>query len=621
MKHRSQQPIRAAACLAAILSLALVCGSSVTMAGASCSASKLAGYAFSQDVSGTGLLLHWNPVSSSQVDMAVEATAGSGAETGWFSIGWSGGPKMFPSDAVFGNLPGGKVAPYTMTGYDITTVTPTTKLKIGTSSLETSNGGSVIMKFSRSTGDGGSFPVDLSGTNTIIWAYSPDASKAPDYHAQFRGSASVNFGCKAGSTSGGSGSTGSTGSGSTSSGSGSTTATNTSSSATTNSTSGSSGGCTPSTLAGFHCCVQLCGDKFVLHWATNKTAVRMAAEVATTGWASVGWSPDGKMASSDAAIGNLPTGTVANGAAVSAHYMTGYGMGDVQPTTGFTMTETVVEASSNGKTIVQFTRTLTDGKVPINQNGPTTVLWAYDAAGNKALGYHGPNRGSASIDFISGSATASSSSAPSSTAYIIHGWLLTIAFGILMPAAVIISRIFLADKLQEKPPGVDPVQWEAQLARAKAWKPIAFETHKWVQITAVLLAIGGCIFAFVKSGTKGLQTLHGQIGLAVMCLCLIQPLIGHFRPNKGTPSRPTWFIFHLVVGLSILGLAWGTTFLGIQRLATMFLYNMQVYYIIFAIAIGLFFMIYVFIFAMDQAAFVLARMRSNREGGKLVEVV
>ncbi|CAI5979107.1 unnamed protein product, partial [Closterium sp. NIES-65] len=230
--------------------------------------------------------------------------------------------------------------------------------------------------------------------------------------------------------------------------------------------------------------------------------------------------------------------------------------------------------------------------------------------------------GSAQIDFISGSSVSTSSSS-SSTAFIIHGWLLGIAFGILMPAAILISRIFLADKLQEKPPGVDHIQWEEQIARAKSWKPMAFETHKWMQIVAVVLAIAGCIIGMVESGSVGLKGTHGQLGIAIFVMIFIQPVIGHFRPNKGTVNRPTWFVIHWVFGLVIVGLAWVNTFLGFDAMAAKFASDMQVYFIIFAIAIGLFAAIYVVIFTVDQVAFILAKLRpvADEGSGKLVDEV
>ncbi|CAI5509605.1 unnamed protein product [Closterium sp. Naga37s-1] len=573
---------------------------------------------------GSKYVLHWNATGDNIAFACEVATAG------WVSLGWSADGKMYPSEAVIGNLPsstttaattsgsaagGATVATYSIAGYSETDVTPVAAsgIALAATAVDSSANGKTVVKFTRAMAKG-KFPISATGPTKVIWAYSADDSQALANHDLNRGSATINF--VSGATDSGSGS--GSGSGSTS-GTGSTGAVGAGqdSSKASNSTASSSGGggssCTPSTIAGYTCSAQLSGDKYILHWKANTSTISFAAEVSTSGWVSLGWNSNGKMQPADAAIGNQPAGS--NSAAVAPYSITGYGASDISATSAFALSTTVVESSANGKTVVKFTRPMAGGSYPINTNGPTTVIWAYSADGSQTLANHGPNCGSAQIDFISGSAVSTSSSS-SSTAFIIHGWLLGIAFGILMPAAILISRIFLADKLQEKPPGVDPIQWEAQVARAKSWKPMAFETHKWMQIVAVVLAVAGCIIGMVESGSVGLQGTHGQLGIAIFVMIFIQPVIGHFRPNKGTVNRPTWFIIHWVFGMVIVGLAWVNTFLGFDAMASKFASDMQVYFIIFAIAIGLFAAIYVVIFVVDQVAFIIARMRPTADEGQ-----
>ncbi|CAI7844350.1 unnamed protein product [Closterium sp. NIES-53] len=355
---------------------------------------------------------------------------------------------------------------------------------------------------------------------------------------------------------------------------------------------------------------------FILHWKANASTVSFACEVATTGWVSLGWSADGKMYPADAVVGSGS----GNGASVAPHSISSYT--SVSPSSGFAVSATAVESGANGKTVVKFTRQLAVGSFPINANGVTKVIWAYSADGSQSLANHMTNRGSASIDFISGSTTVSSTAPPSTTLLVVHAWLLGIAFGILMPAAILISRIFLADKLQERPPGVDHDKWEMQVARAKSWKPLAFETHKWMQITAVTLAIAGCIIVFVQSGSVGLQSSHGQLGLAIFVLIFVQPMIGHFRPNKGTVNRPTWFVIHWVLGIGIVGLAWLNTFLGFDIMQTKYSFNLQWCYIIFGVTVGLLGAIYLVIYITDQVVALISMIQKattsneERDAGK-----
>eukprot|EP00475_Leptophrys_vorax_P013813 TRINITY_DN2017_c0_g1_i1.p3 TRINITY_DN2017_c0_g1~~TRINITY_DN2017_c0_g1_i1.p3 ORF type:complete len:161 (-),score=15.55 TRINITY_DN2017_c0_g1_i1:203-685(-) len=55
--------------------------------------------------------------------------------------------------------------------------------------------------FSRSAGDGGSVPVNVNGSNTLVWAYSQSGSQALDFHGRNDGSLSVDFSCQPGSSS------------------------------------------------------------------------------------------------------------------------------------------------------------------------------------------------------------------------------------------------------------------------------------------------------------------------------------------------------------------------------------------------------------------------------------
>ncbi|CAI5991292.1 unnamed protein product [Closterium sp. NIES-65] len=364
-----------------------------------------ANIAFACKVATTGFVLHWT-TTGANIALACEV-----ATTGWVSLGWSADGKMYPADAVVGNLPSTTtmraaagsaagsattVASYSIAGYSESDVTPAAAtLPLTATAVETSSNGKTVIRFSRAMAKG-EFPMSATGPTKVIWAYSADGSKALANHGP---------------------------------------------------------------------------NRYILHWKANTSTISFAAEVATSGWVSLGWNSNGKMEPADAAIGNLPPGS--NSAAVGPYSITGYGASDISATSAFAMSGTTVESAANGKTVVKFTRPMAGGSYPINTNGPTTVIWAYSADGSQTLANHGPNCGSAQIDFISGSSVSTSSSS-SSTAFIIHGWLLGIAFGILMPAAILISRIFLADKLQEKPPGVDHIQWEEQIARCEILEAYGF---------------------------------------------------------------------------------------------------------------------------------------------------
>ncbi|CAI5983196.1 unnamed protein product [Closterium sp. NIES-64] len=125
------------------------------------------------------------------------AKTGSGAEKGWFSVGWSGSSSMVPSDAVIGNVKGLlPVASYAVSGYSASKISVTSRFAIGQPELLTSSSG-VVMKFGRSKADGeGIATVVYKGKNKIIWAYSGSGSRTIDDHKDNYGSTTVDFSCK-----------------------------------------------------------------------------------------------------------------------------------------------------------------------------------------------------------------------------------------------------------------------------------------------------------------------------------------------------------------------------------------------------------------------------------------
>ncbi|CAI5490547.1 unnamed protein product [Closterium sp. Naga37s-1] len=88
----------------------------------------------------------------------------------------------------------------------------------------------------------------------------------------------------------------------------------------------------------------------------------MAAEVATSGWVAIGRSKSSKMYPADAAIGNLPPGTLANGVAVGAYHMSGYGLSDVALTSSFELTNTAT-TTANGRTTITISSTSSAARV------------------------------------------------------------------------------------------------------------------------------------------------------------------------------------------------------------------------------------------------------------------
>ncbi|GJP86959.1 hypothetical protein CLOP_g16919 [Closterium sp. NIES-67] len=227
--------------------------------------------------------------------------------------------------------------------------------------------------------------------------------------------------------------------------------------------------CQPSSLPGYSCMLQLQGDSFTLHWHLTPSSLLLAADVATSGWVAVGWSKDGKMAGSEAAIGNLPRGSssmkTGGGAdvsgkeeqqAVGSFLIGGYERSAIRSTLKFTVTNASVTTTTKGRTVMKFERPIVNGELPLSSADVATIIWAYSDADSRKLTFHGNNRGSVAINLITGesitaspspSASSSSSSSPpfSKPAIIAHAILLIAAFLVLLPSAILVARICLVN--------------------------------------------------------------------------------------------------------------------------------------------------------------------------------
>ncbi|CAI7807081.1 unnamed protein product [Closterium sp. NIES-54] len=357
-----------------------------------CQASTLAGYTSSVDLSGNGLILHWKTSTGSTIDLALEAKSTSGAAGGWIAVAWTNGG-MFNSDAVIGNLATASgIGTYAISSYS--TVVTTTRFAITGTSV-TSSGGSTIVKFTRASGNG-LVPVNVAGSNKLVWAYSSGGSKTVANHGNsHRGAKTVDFSCDGTASSSGSGS-----------GSGSGTGAGTC----TGNTGVSGTACPASTLCGYsyqaqiksgyawrsnpdtatafalnifnhHCYYCYCMRHFfcslfsfpsspiplslsslpllssspfpsvLLHWKrASATQLDMAVELksssgASNGWFALGWG--GSMAPADAVIGNRAGGVV------SPYRITGYTMSSLQGASFSIGSSAGTVMSATGSTVIQ----------------------------------------------------------------------------------------------------------------------------------------------------------------------------------------------------------------------------------------------------------------------------
>ncbi|CAI5931189.1 unnamed protein product [Closterium sp. NIES-65] len=102
---------------------------------------------------------------------------------------------MVPSDAVIGNLYGGEIYAYKVPGYSSDSLSRD-GFDIGSGASTKTEGGSVIMRFTRTDNTGWSNKFKLSKKNSLIWAYSSSGSKTLGSHGRNYGRLSVDFSCR-----------------------------------------------------------------------------------------------------------------------------------------------------------------------------------------------------------------------------------------------------------------------------------------------------------------------------------------------------------------------------------------------------------------------------------------
>eukprot|EP00475_Leptophrys_vorax_P028140 TRINITY_DN40546_c0_g1_i1.p1 TRINITY_DN40546_c0_g1~~TRINITY_DN40546_c0_g1_i1.p1 ORF type:complete len:246 (+),score=2.79 TRINITY_DN40546_c0_g1_i1:103-840(+) len=161
--------------------------------------------------------------------------------------------------------------------------------------------------------------------------------------------------------------------------------------------------CNPSNLSGYNYSVPL-GESMTLHWLypagkyVSFAVTALSGGGAENGYIAVGWSPDGKMANSDAVMGN-----VEGADPVGGYMLHGHTPAEVIPSQ---LDLGTAELIQSGGLTMKFQRVPDDGMVPLvltNQVTPSNVIWSHSADGTKQLAYHGAtNRGVVHVDYSCG---------------------------------------------------------------------------------------------------------------------------------------------------------------------------------------------------------------------------
>ena len=228
-----------------------------------------------------------------------------------------------------------------------------------------------------------------------------------------------------------------------------------------------------------------------------------------------------------------------------------------------TLTDASVVEVTNGQTIMKFTKLLSEtGEIDINA-GDNIFLWANGYS--NTLGLH---KGFSSVNVNLSSGSVEARSAPNMSAWLAHGIMAFIAWGVLVPLAVQSSmfRSLL-------PKDTVPMSRISVLPSGKA--ALWFKLHRAFNSVAFSLTIA--LFAVAVAYTakeKGdhFDKTHQIVGLSMTVMTTMMVVGGVFRPHLPPPHsaekkskyRQAWEIGHRVKGTVLLALGFWQMWTGIK---------------------------------------------------------
>ncbi|KAK9807600.1 hypothetical protein WJX72_003804 [[Myrmecia] bisecta] len=123
----------------------------------------------------------------------------------------------------------------------------------------------------------------------------------------------------------------------------------------------------------------------------------------------------------------------------------------------------------------------------------------------------------------------------------VHGWLMCVSCGLLIPLGVLIAHSFKSYR-----------------------KPIWLYLHILCNGLGFLLAVAGVSVGHYLTVDTQEQKNHRTIGITVIVMAGVQVLVGPLKPKSTSPLRRTFNVVHHWNGRIALGLAVANIFLGMH---------------------------------------------------------
>lgn len=202
----------------------------------------------------------------------------------------------------------------------------------------------------------------------------------------------------------------------------------------------------------------------------------------------------------------------------------------------------ILSIDSESWTGVHFVRSIKDGDNPIFLDKSKTTAVVVAIGSTTSLSYH-DRRGITHINFIEGDYESSSDEK-----VLAHGIIMFITWGVILQFGVLFARY-------------------AKKPNNSLW----FNVHRINQIAGYIISLSALILAFVMAKGSHFNTkVHGQLGLTIMIMGVIQILLALIRPHKDkdhpkTLVRSIWEFVHWWFGRLTLIFALINILLGLNE--------------------------------------------------------
>ncbi|CAI7844330.1 unnamed protein product, partial [Closterium sp. NIES-53] len=209
-----------------------------------------------------------------------------------------------------------------------------------------------------------------------------------------------------------------------------------------------------------------------------------------------------------------------------------------------------------------FERPLVNGELPLSAADVATIIWAYSDEGSRKLTFHGNNRGSVSINLVTGESITSSPSPSYSsaspppqfnkTAVIAHAIFLITAFLILMPSAILLARICLVNL-----PGNDTDRrTSTSSSSSSGFGPVTLgrvTNTGPLRLAEANAQLDASLASFVHAESASLHAdMVGAQGATSACAAQQRRQEGGDLISQLQQSRAFWFTWHKYLQLAAL---------------------------------------------------------------------